>query len=194
MLFSATSLFKSDKIIRRNSPVRISGWDGWRAPWAASSAARFLSPADPQVCAADQFPAATPGQEESANQHLAYRKQDVLKSGLTYTLRCREGDVTQLLEEEDARHGGDQVHDQVVVHHAPGVQLQAFEVVWREVGRQLGAAESWWRFRQIRRGDQEQKPEILLFIFKNILQAASSFSFLFCRMLSAKLGWKLLNW
>lgn len=37
-------------------------------------------------------------------------------------------------------------------------------------------------------------PRFNFFIFRNILQAASSFSLLFCRMLSARLGWKLLNW
>lgn len=60
----------------------------------------------------------------------------------TYTLCCGQRDISELLEEKDACHCWDQVHDQVVVHHAPRIQLQTFEVVGAEMACQLGAAES----------------------------------------------------
>lgn len=62
---------------------------------------------------------------------------------LPHTLRRREGDVSQLLEEEHAGHGRDQVHDEMVVHHVPGVHLHALQVVGAELGGQLGVAERW---------------------------------------------------
>lgn len=59
----------------------------------------------------------------------------------THTLGGREGHVAELLEEKDARYHWDQIHDEVIVHHAPRVQLQTFQVIRGEMSGQFGAAE-----------------------------------------------------
>lgn len=117
---------------------------------------------------------------------------DKQKTSQTYTLSGREGDVTELLEEKGACNGGDQIHDQVVVHHAPRIQLQAFEVVRGEQCRQLRAAEGFEGGKVSSALKDEGKrhgrsPGELLLLF-------SSLDFLFCRTLRARLGWKRLNW
>ena len=72
----------------------------------------------------------------------------------TYTLGRGEGDVAELPEEEEARHLGHQVHDEVVVYHAPGVQLHALQVVGAEVDGELRAAD---RCREGTRQEGEMK-------------------------------------
>ena len=74
-----------------------------------------------------------------------------MSSRETYTLCCGERHVPELLEEEHASHCWDQVHDEVVVHHAPRIQLQALEVVGAEIGGQLGSAENCGGQRQVRK-------------------------------------------
>lgn len=70
----------------------------------------------------------------------------------TYTLRCWERHITELLEEEHACHRWHQVHNEVVIHHAPRIQLQTFEVIRAEVSHQLWAAENCYDERQVRLG------------------------------------------
>ena len=66
------------------------------------------------------------------------------------------------------RHLGHQVHDEVVVHHAPGVQLHALQVVRAEVDGELCAAD---RCREgTRQGGEtsENEMENVLFLFFGI--------------------------
>lgn len=76
----------------------------------------------------------------------------------TYTLCSRERHVTKLLEEKDARHHWDQIHDEVVVHHTPRIQLQPFQVIRGEMCCQFRATESCDGQRRVEVGLVHVKP------------------------------------
>lgn len=141
-------------------PAQISGSDGWTGPWAASSGAQFPFQAVPQTCAAVRCPAAKPRNHRD-DQQARWRLWfcDGVTREATYALRGWERDVPELPEEKDACHRWDQIHDEVVVHHAPRVQLQTFQVVRGEKGRQLWATEYCESQRQVGSGLSEEEEE-----------------------------------
>lgn len=109
----------------------------------------------------------------------------------TYTLCSRERHVTELLEEKDACHHWDQIHDEVIVHHTPRIQLQPFQVVRAEMCCQFRAPESCGSQRRVDGGLLRIKPSRGL---GGRLVPCDSLAFLFCRMVSARPGWKPPNW
>lgn len=132
---------------RMDLPAQFSGSNGWRGPWAVSLGVQFPFRAVPQICAVTLYPAVMPSNNRDNiydNNTNLYDKETTktITRGETYTLSSWERDFTELLEEKDACHRWDQIHDEVVVHHTPRIQLQTFEVVRGEMGCQLWATES----------------------------------------------------
>lgn len=142
--------------------AQISGSDGWKAPWAASLGDQFPFLAGQLICAVTLYPEVMPRKEQGQSPSITKKRKNCIQihkkttetitSGETYTLCSWERQVPELLEEKHACHCWDQVHDEVVVHHAPRIQLQTFEVVRAEMAFQLGATESCEGERQVRSG------------------------------------------
>lgn len=128
-----------------NLLAQISWSDGWRVPWSASLGVQFPFLTGLPICAATRYPAVTPRGKKTGEKSTTITRILSVTSVTneeTHTLCGWERDVTQLLEEEHASDCWDEIHDEVVVHHAPWIQFQPFEVVRTEVGPQLGASQN----------------------------------------------------